>query len=528
MATKKQTVSAETQRLLLEVKRCRESLAYFCTTYCKILASSDKAGAWINFALWPAQEQVAAELEAHKETIALKARQLGQSWLVVAFALREMLFNPVQTVLMFSKRDDEAAELIFRLREMYLRLPEWMQTVGVTTDNDHEFAFGNGSRALAHATTGGRSYTASLAILDESDHVPDLQKMLNAIQPTVDAGGRLILLSTVDKSEPESAFKKIWRAARTGENGFHPIFLPWSAAPWRTSEWYEAKKKSTLSNTGSLDALWQEFPATEHEALAPRQLDKRLAAQWLLQVYQEAKPIDPAGNYAPALRLPAIPGLCVYARPEPGHIYVIGGDPAEGNPTSDDSALAVLDAASGEEVATLAGKFEPTVFADYARQLAEWYNGAAILCERNNHGHAVIAALDGAGLASSLLGGHDGKVGWMSSMLGKVRLYDCCADACRNGEVTIRDFGTYTQLASIDGSTLRAPEEGGQHDDRADAFALACAARLQVQTAVADDHYEPRASRGFGTVESGYYGSRYREAEEGPAPQGYDGSLYGQ
>jgi hypothetical protein len=50
---------------------------------------------------------------------------------------------------------------------------------------------------------------------------------------------------------------------------------------------------------------------------------------------------------------------------------------------------------------------EPTVFAGYIAQLAQWY-GAAILCERNNHGHAVIAALDGYGLASSLLAGHDG------------------------------------------------------------------------------------------------------------------------
>jgi len=33
----------------------------------------------------------------------------------------------------------------------------------------------------------------------------------------------------------------------------------------------------------------------------------------------------------------------------------------------------------------------------------------------------------------------------------------------------------YVQLASIDGSTLRAPK--GEQDDRADAFALACAGR---------------------------------------------------
>ena len=39
--------------------------------------------------------------------------------------------------------------------------------------------------------------------------------------------------------------------------------------------------------------------------------------------------------------------------------YVVGADPAEGNPTSDPSALEVLDADSGEEVASLAGRYEP-------------------------------------------------------------------------------------------------------------------------------------------------------------------------
>ena len=52
---------------------------------------------------------------------------------------------------------------------------------------------------------------------------------------------------------------------------------------------------------------------------------------------------------------PAIPGLNVFALPEPGQKYVIGADPAEGNPTSDDSALCVLDRDSGIQAAELAG-----------------------------------------------------------------------------------------------------------------------------------------------------------------------------
>ena len=33
------------------------------------------------------------------------------------------------------------------------------------------------------------------------------------------------------------------------------------------------------------------------------------------------------------------------------------------------------------------------MFADHVSTLSQWYNGAAVLCERNNHGHAVLLAL---------------------------------------------------------------------------------------------------------------------------------------
>jgi hypothetical protein len=95
--------------------------------------------------------------------------------------------------------------------------------------------------------------------------------------------------------------------------------------------------------------------------------------------------------------------------------------------------------------------------------------------ERNNHGHAVLLWLRDNGRGVQLLNGHDGKPGWLSSTLGKTQMYDKCDDACKNAEATLHSFATYTQRTSIDGSTLRAPD--GQPDDRADAFALACAAR---------------------------------------------------
>jgi hypothetical protein len=170
---------------------------------------------------------------------------------------------------------------------------------------------------------------------------------------------------------------------------------------------------------------------------------------------------------------PPIPGLEVNALPQAGRKYVVGADPAEGNPTSDDSALTVLDRESGEEVAALAGKFQPAVLGAHIDAIGQWYNRADVMVERNNHGHAVLLWLKDHSKLSRLRG-LDGSEGWLSHSRGKTQLYDACAKAFHEGTTVLHSFATFTQLASIEGATQRAPE--GEYDDRADSYALACAA----------------------------------------------------
>lgn len=455
--------------------RCRRSPEYFLRHYCQVYDATSKK--WVPFDLWPAQADALRTMTTRKLVVMLKARQLGFSWLVVGLALWLMIFHPMATVLFFSKRDDEAVELLnFRLKGMFNLLPAWMRPDAGLPDKAHQWMLANGSRAMALPTTGGRSHTGTLVIVDEADYVPNLNNMLNAVKPTIDAGGTLVLLSTVDKALPESTFKKIYLAAKEGENAYAPIFYGWQARPGRTQEWYEEQKRDSIARTGSLDDVQQEYPATDLECLAPRSLDKRIHPTWLQQCYVKAAQAEVIHSYFP--KPPTVPGFVFYAVPRYGHEYVIGADPAEGNPTSDDSALTVLDVGTGEEVATLAGKVQPTVLAHYAGLIGEWFNGAAIMVERNNHGHAVLQALGEARMLR-ILSGHDGKLGWLSSVLGKAILYDLCADMFRNAETIIHSLGSYAQLSSIDGSTLRAPE--GQHDDKADSYALACAGLVDVR-----------------------------------------------
>lgn len=487
-----------------ELGKCFRDPVYFIHNYVQIYDSVTSD--WIRFTLWESQKYLIRSIHNNQLTVILKARQLGISWLSLSYALWQILFRPVAAVSLFSRRDTESLYLLSydRLRGMYKRLPEWMRS-GHTNQvsSGHEWILSNGSAVRAFPTSAGDGYVSTLAIVDEADLSPDLNRLLRSVKPTIDNGGKLVLLSRVDKSVPNSPFKQIYKGARSGENGWYHIFLPWSAHPGRDQDWYDRQRRDIISRTGSLDDLGEQYPTTDDEALAAKTLDKRIPAIWLLPCYEKLKPIFDRNA-------PPINNLDIYKKPIPGARYVLGADPAEGNPTSDDSSLTVVDVINGEQMAILAGKFEPAIFASYIRQMSEYYNHAPAMVERNNHGHAVIQWLEEHARRVRLMPGYEAEVhkpkgktgkgtktrkrrekaGWLSNKTGKSILYTHCADhfrlsanldnAAQGSTIVLHDEKTLEQLISIEGATLLAPE--GDHDDRADSYALAQAGRAQIKS----------------------------------------------
>lgn len=481
-----------TEDKAVELGRCYRSHTHFVHNHCHIYDSL--SAGWVPFRLWPAQKALLEGIHEEQLVIILKARQLGISWLTLSYALWTLIFRPIASISFFSRRETEAIYMLSdeRLRGMYNHLPAWMKTgMEARVNSGKEWILRNGSAIRAFPTSAGDSYVSTLAIIDEADLAPDLNTLMGAVKPTIDNGGKLILLSRADKSEPESEFKRIYRAAKQGENDWKPFFLPWSVHPGRDEDWYERQKRDSLSRTGFLDDLHEQYPATDVEALSEPTTDRRISPIWLLNCYEERRPLN-------LRKAPSAPSLDVFIQPEPGQRFVMGADPAEGNPTSDDSALTVLDVETGRQAAAFAGKYEPKVFAAYILEIGTYFNNASCLVERNNHGHSVIQWLEEHGRRIRLLLGHDAemhkkdsksrkrqkrlKAGWLSSTLGKTILYTTCADFIREnseeGHKVIFDFATYTQLASIEANSLSAPT--GKHDDKADSFALAVAGRDQV------------------------------------------------
>jgi hypothetical protein len=455
--------SRRTKSQQTEWKKCKADPVYFIRHYCKIEDPQD--GGWIDFDLWAEQENVVRLILDNQKAIALKARQLGLSWLAIAFAIWLMEFYPGSAVGLFSRRDTEAIYLLDdRMKGMWQHIPEWLRSPVSRIDSAHHWRLANGSSARAFPTSAGDGYTFSFVIVDEADLVPDLDKLLKSVKPTIDAGGKILLLSKSDKKKPQSQFKRIYRAAKRRANEWREIFLAWSVRPERSQDWYDAQCRDALETSGTLDEVHENYPANDAEALSPNSKDKRFPAAWLDQCFEDAAPIE-------ASEAPAVRGLTLYKAPEETRRYAIGADPAEGNPTSDDSVATILDWETWEEVGVVSAKMEPGEFAGALDSLSRYYNRAEILVERNNHGHAVLLKLRETASSDVVQNGPDDRPGYNETAKSKAILLDQCAEVLKDGDTTIRTLETYTQLANLEASTLKAPAD--EHDDYALSFALA-------------------------------------------------------
>lgn len=513
-----------------EKERCKADLIYFVRTYCKIY--DNITASWIAFDLWTEQVKALKAMEGHKYILEPKARQNGASWKSAARALWKMIFLPIREVLIFSQRDDEAIKLLERLNGMYQRLPEWMKP-GVKTDSAHELQLANGSRVQAlPASTGGRSNAATDVIIDEADFIPDLALLVSNARPTIDAGdNQMTILSTINEDTPNSYFQRLCKAAEAGDTAWQLIFMGWQANPNRSQAWYEEQKRITLLTYGTLDPLYKHYPTNLTEALAPRELNKRFPPQWIISL--SAARQKPSGVLADA---PALPGLKIYKRPEPGRTYSIGYDPGGGK--HDPSVAQVIDNETYVQVAVLAGLVEPTEFANQVHDLSVYYFNAQVLFELNNHGHASLAQFKERGTNLRRGIGRRGQIdrepGWLTTERSKHMLYDVGAKVMQETlteadarhkppEPILFDPTTIAELTSIDVNELAAPE--GLHDDHAMAWVLACMCAYRGTPGVAVARHSlwkepPQVSAPAGSVAPSIPGSgpRERPAERGFPP----------
>lgn len=265
---------AEVFRRQLEREISAEDKQHWIEKYVRI-EDRDAPMLAVPFLLWPGQIRTLKEYDTFRLNMVLKARQLGLSWLTLAYAAHGLIFRPGYSVVALSRGENEAKELARRIEFILRYLPEWMAQEGrgpgadlslprwTATTSVIECTHPQGEpstfQSLPAAANSGRSFTANLVILDEWAFQQWARQIWTAAYPTINrpTGGQLIGLSTIERG---TLFEDLWMASKDGKNRINRVFLPWNTDPRRTPEWYEETRQALG------DAVLAEYPATEEEA----------------------------------------------------------------------------------------------------------------------------------------------------------------------------------------------------------------------------------------------------------------------
>jgi hypothetical protein len=359
------------EQLKQEYLRCIESPLYFVNKYVKV---QHPIRGIIPFSLYGFQNEVLSNFSEHQFNIILKSRQMGISTLVAAYCLWLMTFHKNKTILIVSLKQEDAKEVLSKIRLAYENLEEWLK-VKCAEDNRLSIKFENGSEVQASSTTkkSGIGKALSLLIIDEAAHIDEASELWISAQPSLSTGGSAIILST--PCGVGNWFHQMWVKAEEDPKKIKPNKLPWNLHPERDEDWRRIEGEKIGDARRAAEAFDVNFLASGRTLVDG---DTIIKYQGLC-----VEPMVKKEN-----------GLRIYVDPVENHRYIIGGDPASGY-GEDNSACHVLDLSTNsvEQVVSFRGKMSPTDFANMLVNLALEYNNAPLAVERNGLGLAVITQI---------------------------------------------------------------------------------------------------------------------------------------
>ncbi|HEV8383929.1 MAG TPA: hypothetical protein VGQ11_03585 [Candidatus Acidoferrales bacterium] len=446
-----------------------------------------------------AQQKYARERTARN--IILKARQVGMTTYIAARFFLSTIRQP-GTVTLQIAHSLESAQQIFRIVHRFVEHlhPDELRRVRLVRANVRELAFAGVDSRYIVDTAGNPNAGRGLTI--HNLHASEValwpgnpQETMAALLAAVVPGGAVDIEST-----PHGAggyFHSEWLRAKAGE-GYKPHFFPW---------WMEPAYQLPLSASESVEPHSEdEKLLIEREKLVPEQIKfrRRLAhtfANLAPQEYAETdtecflvsgRPVFDVlaidarlRELAPPLRVAQNGAEAIWLEPQPSRSYVIGADVAEGGADGDFSAVVVLDLETGLQCAELMARWPLARFAQELARLGDRYNGALIAVERNNHGHAILYALQHQFNYLRLYrhaesDGGAGKLGWLMNARTRPQAIGALGKMLRDAAAVFSSRRLLEQCRSFaygeDGEMAALP---GTTDDLVIAAAIACAVREQ-------------------------------------------------
>ncbi len=211
---------------------------------------------------WPHLLAMADAWESGQSEIALKARQLGVSYLLAAFVVYQGQYKRGSTTLVFSQGQMESHEIIDRAMDIYMNQPKGWK-VPLVQQQKGRLAWKGGGRVMAFSSSkkGGRSFTATTIILDEAATHPDMESHWASMKPVISAGGQVLVVGTAQGDA--GWFRDMYWDSKAGMTSLNSRFIAWDARPDRDGAWLERERRDFKRHP----ALFrQEYPANDQEA----------------------------------------------------------------------------------------------------------------------------------------------------------------------------------------------------------------------------------------------------------------------
>lgn len=506
--TKAEITSADqlsVEEKITEYEACKISCAYFLDRYAFI---SDPQLGKIPFKLWPVHLDLLDIILHNQRLCILKARQVGVSWLMAGYALWRATFHDGANVLMLSKREDESRALLDKSFYIYQNLPLFLrkklfkknESVLSFQDQNTPGVASSGIKAFPSTEDAGRSESASDVICDEWAFHPYAEKNYAAYKPTIDAGGRLIGISTangvgnffhrtyINAKQPDTN----WSAVNPiGVNGFVPLFAPWYARPGRDNLWYNTQVKE-FGDTPHL--LAQEYPTNDLDAFISSGntfFNKDRIHLWMQ--FTKSALFSSQGGQIKKWKLPVF-----------GEQYVAGTDCAEGRGL-DLSGTAIYHYRTMEHVADVHGDFTPDQLAALTVDLAKEYNNAFLNVERNSVGVGVIIDITKRHNYHNVLRyqpiqqqikvagrfERNEDFGWPTNPVTRPLMLRDLASAISSGSITSYDKAFWEECLSFVNDKGKVQAAEGCRDDRVFKHALA----IQAQK-----YFDQQSTQAQGTI----------------------------
>ncbi len=478
----------------VEVRRCNDSFLRFLH-WVKIVEAPtyNSVGGVIPLELWGHILQIVSSLinPLDRLLVLLKARQIGASWIFMAYILWHSLTHEGSLSILFSRGEPEVIQLLKKGKDIYSQLPPFMQlTKGKDSDTELSFPFMKSYIVAKPATeSAGVSYQASIIFIDEAQDMEYLQKIWLNAKPCIDAGGQFFMVFTSPKPDLNKLCVNIYKQARKGLNNFKAIFVPYYARPGRDEKWYEKQKKEV--SIDELDGLSPElymertYPRSEEEALSETSSVSAFDARVLDEMAGETK--NPIVEFMDGID----PKLVhIYQKWNLGELYIAGTDTAHGV-GKDYSVTALMNCRTGAIVAGIRSNvINENDFAFHSLKLMEAFHNPLWYIEDNDWGRVIINLTERSGYKN--LGFTDksrNKHGWHTGGgdEGRTLLWGTLIPAINTHQITIFDSEWIKDFRDVIRNPLkngRIEAKKGGHDDVPMAIGICWLLREQVRPPV--------------------------------------------